>query len=72
MASDVRPPADNSHLHADPAKLARYWDGVATMHWGNACSCGHAGTCDDRMNEAEAKARYYRRLADAGERVPEF
>jgi hypothetical protein len=64
MASDVRPPADNSHLHADPAQLARAADRCADMAFHD-----HDYEAAERHQRQAIK---YRRLAAAGETIPNF
>jgi hypothetical protein len=64
MPTDIPPPADNAHLFADPAVLARDADRIAQQAF-------DAG--DGVWAEVwQGIARRYRDMAARGERVPNF
>jgi hypothetical protein len=76
MASDIRQPADDSHLHADPEPLAEKWQDIADQAWREMAGARYGSIerteCIRRYEEACRQVQYYRRLAARGERVPEF
>jgi hypothetical protein len=70
--SDVRPPADNSHLHADRAELARAYQEEADRLWRELGRRPHSTAAQADYVWMSNRAAHYRRLAAAGESIPNF
>jgi len=69
MASDIPAPQDDSHLHDDPAELAREHQREADAAWGEV---GVKMGAIARFEHHQRLADRYFRMAARGECVPRF